>query len=211
MPDLAPIAPILDRLPFTLDDVDAVNACYVRCVETAAPDARRTVDMWTYAFAYRYFARKTTKGDLDGPDLEQLVGTAYERVQRYRDTVRDPGAYGQWVSVVCRNAFLNHVRTRAEHASIDAGEAPEPLDEHAAAAHELPFVHEAVDAAFAALPNYLEDVARLYFLDGYAYAEIADRLGKSVPTLRAYKQRIVKQLRDDPGLSTFLGAPGHES
>jgi RNA polymerase sigma factor (sigma-70 family) len=114
------------------------------------------------------------------------------------------------VSVVCRNAFLNHVRTQAEHASIDAGEAPEPLDEHAAAAHELPFVHAAVEDALAALPDYLEDVARLYFLDGYTYAEIAEQLEKSVPTLRAYKQRIVKQLRDDPGLSTFLDELGHE-
>jgi RNA polymerase sigma factor (sigma-70 family) len=203
------------RLPFAVDDAEAVNARYVRWVEAPASERadadKRIVDVWTYCFVYRYFVRKAARGSIYNPtDVEALVASTYRAIDEGRASITRPERYAQWVSVVCRNRFLNHVRGQRREVSLDDEAVAEPADPRAEGLYDLGFVHEALDAALGRLPDYLTEVARLLFLDGYSYREAAEATGLSVPTVRVYRQRAAERLRRDPALSTFWEAGGHE-
>jgi RNA polymerase sigma factor (sigma-70 family) len=201
---------LADLLPFAIDDADRVNATYVRWAEARDAEAKRVIDVWTYCFVYRYFVRKAVRGDVFNPtDVEALVARTYRRVDEGRAAIKQPGRYVQWVSVVCRNRFLNHVRAQRRDVSLDDEAVREPVDDRGEAHVHLGFVHEALEEALGRLPDYLAATARLLFLEECSYEEAAEALGKSVPTVRVYKQRAVHRLREDPALSSFWDTGGH--
>jgi hypothetical protein len=55
-----------------------------------------------------------------------------------------------------------------------------------------------------ALAAYLQETARLHFLQELTYEEISERINKSVPTVRSYRHKVVKKFREDDRLLTFL-------
>jgi RNA polymerase sigma factor (sigma-70 family) len=64
----------------------------------------------------------------------------------------------------------------------------------------LQALHNAIDR----LPAYLQETARLHFLQELTYEEISERINKSVPTVRSYRHKVVKKFREDDQLLTFL-------
>lgn len=198
---------VLDQLPFAVDDSDAANDVFRRWREDGDPKAERLVDMWTYCFVCRYFLAKASGDAFDrAATPDELITRAYEKVQEKRDGVRDPSRYTNWVSVVCKNTFLNYTRRDRVADSIDEEQGP-TLQAQDSRIPEAGFVREAFEEAIERLPDYLQEPARLYFLEDREFEEISDEIGKAVPTVRTYKHKAVKQLREDDRLREYVERP----
>jgi len=198
---------VLDRLPFTVDDTDAANEAFRRWTDQQDPQAQRLVDMWTYCYVCRYFLAKAAGDNFESAAApDELITRTYRKIQDNRDGVRDPNRYANWVSVVCKNTFLNHTRRDRGSHSINEDKGP-TLRAQTSCIPEKGFVREALSDAIERLPDYLQEPARLYFLEDWEFDEISDEIGKAVPTVRTYKHKAVKQLRTDERLREYVDRP----
>ncbi len=199
---------VIDRLPFSVDDTDAANDTFRRWMEENAPKAKRLVDLWTYCYVCRYFLSKSTQGTFNNPsDADELITTAYRKVQNNRESVRNPGRYASWVSVVCKNTLLNYARRNQFSEPIEAEEGPTLTADHEHLVAEIGFVREAFAEAIEQLPRYLQEPARLYFLEDRGFEEISEAVGKPVATVRTYKHKAMKHLRADDRLQEYVDQP----
>jgi RNA polymerase sigma factor (sigma-70 family) len=199
---------VLDRLPFAVDDTAAANDAFRRWVEDDEAGAKRTVDLWTYCYVCRYFLSKAARGEFARPAVaDELITSAYRKVEDHRDGVRDPDRYANWVSVVCKNTFLNHMRSDRVAESIDDEKGPTLESENRRPVAEMGFVREAFVSAIDELPDYLQTPARLYFLEGKDFEEISEAIDKPVPTVRTYKHKAVKRLRKNETLREYVDHP----
>lgn len=198
---------VLDHLPFSLDDSDAANDAFRRWRENGDPEAERLVDLWTYCFVCRYFLAKSSGDAFDrAATPDELITRAYEKVREKREGVRNPDRYTNWVSVVCKNTFLNYARRDRVADSINEERGP-TLQAQESKIPEDGFVREAFEDAIERLPDYLQEPARLYFLEDRDFEEISEEIGKEVPTVRTYKHKAVKQLRKDDRLREYVDRP----
>ncbi len=197
---------LVDQLPFELADIEAINSVFERWTENEASHDKRIVDIWTYCYVVRYFYIKSVQDEIRGAsDVDALVTKAYERVNEKRLHLREPNRYAHWVSVVCKRVFLNHVRDRFEEASIHAEDGPQlPPADPLRSFSDLGFTRQVVANAIGRLPDYLQETARLYFLEERTFVEVSEEIDKPVSTVRAYKHKIVKRLRDDATLATLM-------
>lgn len=196
---------VIDRLPFSVDDSEAANEAFRRWKTDDDPDAERHVDLWTYCYVCRYFLSKAAGDAFDraaAPD--RLITRTYEKVRDKRDSVRNPDQYASWVSVVCKNTFLNHTRRDRRPQSIDEEHGPTLQADEARATREIGFVRESLEAAIENLPDYLQEPARLYFLEDRDFDEISEAVGKPVPTIRTYKHKALQKLREDETLREYV-------
>jgi len=199
---------VLDRLPFSVDDSDAANDAFGRWLEDDDQDAKRVVDLWTYCFVSRYFLAKAAGDAFEtAAAADELITRTFQKVQKNRDNVRNPDRYTNWVSVVCKNTFLNYTRRDRVAASINDDEGPTLKATEARPIPEVGFVREAFSQAIDRLPNYLQEPARLYFLEDREFEEISEEIGKAVPTVRTYKHKAVKKLREDDTLREYVDHP----
>jgi RNA polymerase sigma factor (sigma-70 family) len=196
---------VIDRLPFSVDDTEAANEAFRRWKTGEDPDAERLVDLWTYCYVCRYFLGKAAGNAFDraaAPD--RLITRTFEKVQDKRDSVRNPDQYASWVSVVCKNTFLNHTRRDRRPQSIDEEHGPTLRADEARATRKIGFVRESLEAAIDKLPDYLQEPARLYFLEDRDFQEISEAVGKPVPTIRTYKHKAIQKLREDETLREYV-------
>jgi RNA polymerase sigma factor (sigma-70 family) len=199
---------IIERLPFSVDDTAAANNAFRRWQNGSDPDAERIVDMWTYCYICRYFLSKSSQGALDhASDTDELTTRAYRKVLDNRDGVRNPDRYANWVSVICKNTFLNYTRRDQFSESVEEEEGPTLTAEKRQSVAEVGFVREALDEAIDRLPRYLQKPARLYFLEDREFEEISDAVDKPVATVRTYKHKAVKRLRTDERLQEYVDRP----
>lgn len=199
---LSKIQPILDRLPFHYENADAVNAVFQRWRAHSNEADKQLVETWAYAYIYMFFIQKRTSNQLESVSaVSEGIQDALLSVLEKKNTVRNPDRFAHWVSVVCRNAFLNLVRDTPEHTSIDATpmQLKEDTSDRPSIDSELiaDVVHDAIDQ----LPNYLQVPARLYFLEGRSFQSISEEVDKSVATVRVYKQRAMQRLQQNEILS----------
>jgi DNA-directed RNA polymerase specialized sigma24 family protein len=116
---------VIDRLPFPVDDTRAANDAFRRWTQDNAQAAKRVVDLWTYCYVCRYFLSKSARGTFqNASDADELTTRAYQKVQKHRDSVRDPSRYANWVSVVCKNTLLNYARRNRFSESIEKENGP---------------------------------------------------------------------------------------
>lgn len=196
---------IIERLPFSVDDTAAANDAFGRWRNGGDPAAERIVDMWTYCYICRYFMSKSSQGAFDhASDTDELTTRAYRKVLDNRGEVRNPDRYANWVSVICKNTFLNYTRRDQFSESIEEEEGPTLTAEKRQSVAEVGFVREALDEAIDRLPQYLQKPARLYFLEDREFEEISDAVDKPVATVRTYKHKAVKQLRTDERLQEYV-------
>jgi len=196
---------VLKCLPFAVDDTEAVNDAFKRFREEQDARAERTVAMWTYCYVCRYFLSKSAKGEFRSvSDADKLIARTYQKIEENRDSVRKSNRYASWVSVVCKNTFLNHMRRGHVAESINTEEGPTLSSDGTSAVARIGFVQEAFSQAVDELPDYLREPARLYFLEGRDFDEISAALGKPVPTIRTYKHKAVKRLRQDETLRDYI-------
>jgi len=160
------------------------------------------VQLWTYCFIRRYFLVKFVGKPprSEAADMELLVEQVYKKVQKHHaGTTR----YASWVSVVCRNTFLNYLRDAPALVSIEAAEGAMLQDRTQEAAHEFPILFEAGLKAINRLPGYLREVAKLRLIEGYSYDEIARQISLPHSILRSYSHKAREKLSQDPVLVDF--------
>lgn len=196
---------LIAKLPFHLDDVDSVNACYVRWSQVPTDDDRYLIDLWTYCFIRRYFLIKLVQESTMGAaDFDELVDRTFVKIDSSVRRLKRPDHYGNWVSVICKNTFLNYLRDRRHAVSLEdrpiTRVAAEPAQEYTDAGHARMAVHRAIDR----LPRYLQECVRLRFIDGLNYEEISARTGFPLPRIRSYINKAVKRFRDDDRLLAYL-------
>jgi len=195
---------VLDHLSFPADDTEAANGAFQRWRRENHPQAKRTVDLWTYCYVCRYFLSKSIRGAFQSAaDADALITRAYRKVEENRESVRNPDRYAHWVSVICKNTFLNHVRNESISESIHTETGP-TLREDPSPTTEFGFVEETFSAAIDELPDYLKEPARLYFLEGKGFEEISTAIDKPVPTVRTYKHKAIKRLRQNETLREYV-------
>lgn len=206
---------LLARLPFRLDDLEHVNVLFTASRASCDRGMEVQIELWTYCFVRRYFSIKLARDAIaQKSDLDALMDLAYRRIRKRADTSIE--RYGSWVSVICRNTFLNYVRDRRIHVSDSAAEAGSPGVRTRAPERQPTLTTDedrldwavaftVVELAIARLPRYLQRVARLRILDDLDYDAIAVATGRPVATVRAYFHKAATRLRRDPAICRVLG------
>lgn len=196
---------LASKLPFHLDDVDAVNDCFVRWFKAPSKEDRVVIDLWTYCFIRRYFLIKVVQEPSMGPtDFDELVDRTFLKIEASVGRVKRPAHYANWVSVVCKNTFLNYLRDRRHAVSLyenpDSQIAAEPARPYRDVGYTRLAVHRAIDR----LPRYLRECVRLRFIEGLTYEEISERTGFPLPRIRSYINKAMKRFREDDRLLAYL-------
>lgn len=146
---------------------------------------------------YRFIASRV-KRPSDAEDLTQHVFVkALEALPRYEAR---GVPFGGWLFRLARNAVIDHVRTRHDHAELDTvvgwvhGDAGP--DEIAAVRQEL----DAVGAALAGLTDEQRETIELRFFAGLSAREAAEAMGKQEGTIRGLQFRAIAALRRELGI-----------
>ena len=146
---------------------------------------------------YRFIASRVHRPS-DAEDLTQLVFVkALEALPRYESRGIP---FGGWLFRLARNAVIDHVRTRHDHAELDTiaerahGEAGP--DEIVAVRQEL----DAIGAALACLTDEQREAIELRFFAGLSAREAAEAMGKQEGTVRGLQFRAIAALRRQLGL-----------
>jgi RNA polymerase sigma-70 factor (ECF subfamily) len=165
---------------------------------------------------YRYVASRVRR-PLDAEDLTQSVFVkALEALPRYE--VRGI-PFGGWLFRLARNAVIDFVRTRHEHADLEIvherlTDDPTP-DEIIVTRDQI----DEVSAALAALTAEQRDAIALRFFGGLSAREAAEAMGKQEGTVRGLQFRAIAALRrqlgievtDDDGTDRQDRRPGRRS
>src|SRR5207249_9739015 len=146
---------------------------------------------------YRYIASRVRRPS-DAEDLTQTVFVkALEALPRYESRGIP---FGGWLFRLARNAVIDHVRTRHDHAELDSitdwthGDAGP--DEIAVVRQEL----DAVGAALAGLTDEQRETIALRFFAGLSAREAAEAMGKQEGTVRGLQFRAIAALRRQLGI-----------
>jgi RNA polymerase sigma factor (sigma-70 family) len=185
------------HLPFTLSETEKANETFQRWLQHGNDEDLVAVELWTYCYVCRYFlVRFVRRPDCATPDMELLVEKVSLAIHQRRHELRDGMRYANWVSVVCKHAFLNYRRSRRRILNIDALriEYPDLQDDGLADAAQA---FREVAAAIERLPPYLQEITRLRFFEGLDYEEIREATGRSPAVIRAYISRAIMLLRVD--------------
>ena len=150
---------------------------------------------------YRYIASRVQR-PADAEDLTQHVFVkALEALPRYEAR---GVPFGGWLFRLARNAVIDHVRTRHEHAELDSvigwthGDAGP--DEIAAVRQEL----DAIAEALAGLTEEQREAITLRFFAGLSAREAAEAMGKQEGTVRGLQFRAIASLRRHLGIEDRL-------
>jgi len=165
----------------------------------------RAGDTWAFGLifdhyhepVYRYIASRVHRPS-DAEDLTQHVFVkALEALPRYEAR---GVPFGGWLFRLARNAVIDHVRTRHDHAELDSvlgrahGEAGP--DEIAVVRQEL----DAVGSALAGLTDEQRETIELRFFAGLSARETAEAMGKQEGTVRGLQFRAIAALRRQLGI-----------
>jgi len=201
---MATVHQLAARLPFSINDTEEVNRRFELSKAKPDPAEEEILQLWTYCFIRRYFLIKFAK-DPSAPvaDFDMIVETTFVRVYRGQQKMRDYTRYANWVSVICKNTFLNYLRSRKRQPMVSLDDQPE-LEQEDETGVDTVLVRAAVECAIERLPEFLRETARLRFLTDVSYEEMARRMGKSVPTIRSYVNKVLNRFRRDTKLVSLL-------
>ena len=200
------ITEVADLLPFHLDDTQQVNDTFTRWRQDKTEADKRLVDIWTYCYVYRYFLVKFSASEAHRYlAFDRLVATAFADVLRNLRRVRRPDCYAGWVSTICRNTFVNHLRAQRNMVSLEHDVSEPALEVPALpVACDASVLHHSICKAIESLPDFLRDVARMRLLENCSYGVIQEATGKPLPTLRTYVNRALDHLRQNTTLQALL-------
>ena len=202
--DLKSLYALASQLPFHLDDTSEVNEVYCSYRDRPHPSTSYLVDLWTYCYIRRYYLIKfISASGFRSAELDQVVERTYQKIERSRSQLERNDRYAQWVSVICRNTFVNFV-TRRKYVTTLEADSNETIDQP-----EMDIFEDsgalflALSRAIEKLPVFLRSVARLRFVEDLSYDEISRLTGKSIPTVRSYVHKVCHRFRSDSGLIAF--------
>ncbi|HYC33252.1 MAG TPA: sigma-70 family RNA polymerase sigma factor [Gemmatimonadales bacterium] len=171
-----------------MEDSDAALVARVRAGDAQA--ANRLLER--YLRACRAVALAITGSEADADDACQ---DGFVAAMEQIDSCRDPARFGGWLLQIVRNRARNLVRQGVLRVA-------EPLESHQveggsspAAALERSEVRGLLVAALTELPETHREVVLLHDLEGWKHAEIADKLGLAVGTVRSHLHHARRRLR----------------
>lgn len=187
-------------LPFHVDDFEAANAAFQRWQASGESEDLELVELWTYCYTRRYFIAKFLRDSAYGSThLDLLVGKAFTRARDNLERVKQPKRFASWVSVICKNTFINFLRRYRDHSPLDeARTAATPRPDHFE--YDRLATRRAVERAIKRLPPSLQTVARLRFLENRPYEYIVEATGRPPASVRSYVNKAVIRMREDPEL-----------
>ena len=146
---------------------------------------------------YRFIASRVHRPS-DAEDLTQLVFVkALEALPRYEQRGIP---FGGWLFRLARNTIIDHIRTRHDHAELDAVSERASTD---AGPEQLASVRDDMDAvsrALAGLTDEQREAIELRFFGGLSAREAAEVMGKQEGTVRGLQFRAIASLRRTLGM-----------
>lgn len=200
------LVPLIERLPFEVDDIDSVNQTYIRWRKSGSSEAMENVLVWGYCYIYDYFlTRFVHERVAQASDFDYLVTRVYTRVQRKLDSVKDPDRFVAWVSVICGNALKNFRRDRKDPTE-DVKETLQVTDPRKSDVYDRKLVQRALTHALEALPPSLREIATMKLVNQLEYREISKKTNRPIASVRTLMSRALTRLRKDPHLQAlYLG------
>ena len=135
-------------------------------------------------------------------DAEDILQTVFMRIHEKLGALKEEGSLTQWVFQITRNAVADFYRERAKQASMTEHLAAEPPQERMPAPHTLWRREALAELARCMEPMvrrlktpYAEAILQTE-LDGATHREAANRLGISLPAMKARVLRGREKLKD---------------
>ena len=202
--ELQSLDALASQLPFHLDDTTEVNEVYCSYRERPHPSTSYLIELWTYCYIRRYYLVKfISESGFRSAELDQVVERTYQKIERSRQQLERNDRYAQWVSVVCKNTYLNFVTRRKYVTTLDC-DSDEIVDQlEIGISEDSGALFLALSRAIEKLPVFLRSVAQLRFVEDLSYEEISRLTGKSIPTVRSYVHKTGRRFRSDSGLVAF--------
>ncbi len=188
-----PVRPTADRDP------------YPRAADTDVRNPGSPPDAETYFLVLEQVSRMFERDRAAQlPDVDAVTDIALRRVEAGRASVVSEDRYNAWVAVVCRNAYLNFIRSRRDRRTIPDFDSIRDPRTTSDSTYDARIVREAILAAIERLPPFLRDVAHLRFVEDWSHGAIAERTGKTLPITRAYANKAANRLRSDGRLRRIM-------
>jgi RNA polymerase sigma-70 factor (ECF subfamily) len=130
-------------------------------------------------------------------DAEDVCQDAFIAALERLATLRDPDRFAPWLLEIVRNRALNLIRARRVRSeepiedAVERGGGPDPGREA-----ERSTLREDLLGALATLDETRREVTLLHDVEGWPHAEIAERLGMPVGTVRYHLHEARKVLRE---------------
>lgn len=122
-------------------------------------------------------------------DVDDLVQDVFFTAWKGLDSLRDPAAFGGWVSTIARHRATDFHRRAVEATELPAHlEAPGDVSAHAEA-------HAVLDV-IRSLPEAYRETLVLRLVEGMTGPEIAERTGLTAASVRVNLHRGMKMLRE---------------
>ena len=181
-PDLLPSHPLLVVPPLTNDGQPA--AALVR----AAQDGDRRAFEALYE-RYVRLVHAVLLGTLDHDDVSDAAQDVFFRAWQQLGQLRDPEAFGPWLTTIARNAARMRRRSEPRHVPLPAAlvSRETPVDAKLDAQHVL--------AELQSLPAKYRDPLMLRLVEGMSGVEIATLTGLTHGTVRVYLHEGMQLLR----------------
>ena len=191
---------LLKAIDFQLDNADAVNDRFVQWRLIGTANDGEWVQTWVYCWTRRYFFRKFLCGQIHSAgDTEKLIEEVYFLFIQKHAHVHTPSHFAAWLSVICKYRFLNYIRScHPEHwnealTEVVGNEADKSI------VHDLDvklFFDRIISGEMRQLPDYVQTDIHKKIWEDKEYHVIAQEMGYSVETIRAYFARGIKALRN---------------
>ena len=128
-------------------------------------------------------------------DVEDLVQDVFLSAWNRLDSLRDPAAFGGWLSMIARNRATDFHRQSIESVELPENlSAPEVVVEPAEALTVLEVIRT--------LPAAYRETLVLRLVEGLTGPEIAERTGLTPASVRVNLHRGMALLRDEAGAMT---------
>ena len=126
---------------------------------------------------------------VSGVEVDDLVQDVFFTAWKQLDGLRDPAAFGGWISTIARHRATDFHRRAVDSTELPAGlEAPDNVSAHAEA--------HAVLAVIRSLPEAYRDTLVLRLVEGMTGPEISERTGLTAASVRVNLHRGMKLLRE---------------
>jgi RNA polymerase sigma-70 factor, ECF subfamily len=122
-------------------------------------------------------------------DVDDLVQEVFLAAWNRLETLRDPAAFGGWLSMIARNRATDFHRRTPNHVDL-----PEDLPAHDAT-RERTEAHAALEL-IRTLPVAYRETLVMRLVEGLTGPEIADRTGLTAASVRVNLHRGMKLLRE---------------
>jgi RNA polymerase sigma-70 factor (ECF subfamily) len=190
-----------DRLIFAFKEEATITSASDDPIERRAIEAVKSGDAGSYEYLVTKYMKRVVsiawgivRNAADAEDLAQEAFVrAFQTIERFKSGER----FGPWIFRIVTNLALDVMkhRTRFRHEEIGEEEPAARRDraDLPAAANEL---GRRIDDAIQSLPEMQRIVARLYLVEQFEHAEIAEMTGLSAGTVRSHLSLARGKLRE---------------